>query len=49
MFIRNLKTAIMFKIQSFFSETMWLAGHGEKVAHNKRAGLSLLVTTPLGY
>lgn len=35
----------MFKIQSFFSETMWLAGHGEKVAHNKRAGLSLLVTT----
>lgn len=25
---------------------MWLAGHGEKVACNKRAGLSLLMANP---
>lgn len=39
----------MFKTQSFLDKTMWLAGHGEKISCNKRAGLSLLVATPLSY
>ena len=44
--VRNWKTPITFKTHSPLDKTMWLAGHREKVARNKGAGLSLLMASP---
>lgn len=46
MWVRNWKAPVIFKTHSPLDKTMWLAGHGEKVARHKRAGLSLLMASP---